>query len=154
MTYHSNYAIDHIIITVNLCTQAAVDIFTDEPSLEKRMWKFCAMRVGLALLQNHFAFRVSGGRACLCCFRSYLGHSNFYGIELLLEAFFHVFRILLIPNRKSFACFNSSAFFSISEFYLPGWRLTKLWNKLNLYNIFWYFYFEKLFITWTISAES
>ena len=40
-------------------TQAAVDIFTDEPSLEKRMWKFCAMRVGLALLQNHFAFRVS-----------------------------------------------------------------------------------------------
>ncbi len=43
----------------NTLLQAAVDIFTDDPSLEQRMWRFCGVKVGFALLQNHFAFRVS-----------------------------------------------------------------------------------------------
>ncbi len=47
-----------LILALTIYFQAAVDIFTEEPSLEKRMWKFCAVRVGTALLQNHFAFKV------------------------------------------------------------------------------------------------
>ena len=44
--------------------QAALELFTDEPSLEYRLWRVCASRIAVGILRKQMYFRVRVGRAC------------------------------------------------------------------------------------------